>query len=244
MPKRTILIVLLAWAVTSAGFVSPRRLVDSGPVADCREFMVMTVRLALILLLAGLATACVHVHIDEAGLEKLERFAEESEAAARARQYIVVRGTPLEETDEGHRQILLESSLVRVPGEAPIQALATAESYPSEGPGRVWLGGQQAPDASFGLRAHVLEMPSIVTRDGEEANAHIGMQAPHGPSGDSHELSLAPVLDGEVLQITVGFVGREAQAIVRAVPETVVRGPAGRVWIFEVVPAPVGVPGR
>ena len=208
-------------------------------------------RMPLIVIAATLLVGCVNIHIDEAGIAALESMAEgmndradvarDAEAIdGPVRRFLVVRGTVLEEQAQGRRQILVETSIVYAPGSGPVQALATATPYEHDGPTPVWQGGLQAPDASFGLRAKVVEMPAIVTLNTDEAKVQVGIM--EGKGQLLHGVEVTPWIENDELRIHVTYEYRVKQDqdeegegdLLRLVPTVTLAGPPARVWILEI----------
>ncbi len=155
---------------------------------------------------------------------------------APTREFLVVRCTVLEErSEEGKRQILLESSLVSVGHTGAIEALEKAERT-AEKAAPVWLAGPQVPDATFGEPSTVLTKPSIVTLDGEEATVQVGYDGGGGGVRTSSELNASPTWHEGKVDIVVAFSHHRAGALASRIPELTLRAPDRRVFIIEVLP--------
>ncbi len=192
---------------------------------------------AFVLLLASalVAGACINVRITESMLA-------EPIISDDQREFLIVRATPMDDTAEGQAQMLLESSSVRVPAGARVRALEHAKPIEMEEGSLAWLGRSQAPDASFGPDAEVLQLPSIVTIVGEEAVVELGANTAAGEPFHGLRVELNPKLRGTVLVLRVAFERTQADGSVkREIEPMTVEGPWSRVYIFEAAPP---VPGR
>ena len=186
-------------------------------------------RLCLMLAVALILTACC-CHEPEAGLRKIARCVDSIPETERV--FVVVRATPLGERDEGKRQVLIESSVVSVRREGPIDAIDSAQRLDAlQAP--VWLAGTQVPDVTFGADSHVVAKPSIVTREAEEAVIETAESGPGVPASATR-IETSPTYDERgalhlAFRCTVHRQGRLAFQV----PPLTLEGPTGRVFIVE-----------
>lgn len=186
--------------------------------------------LALLLAAALAMGGCINVRITETTSSDLVVSDDQ-------REFLIVRATPMDDTPEGQAQMLLESSTVRVPAGARVLALEKAKPIDVEESSLAWLGGSQAPDASFGPHAEVQQLPSIVTAVGEEAVVEVGSNAAAGEPFQGVRVELHPKLRGSVLVLRVVFERTQADGSVkREIEPMTVEGPWSRVYIFEAAP--------
>ena len=190
----------------------------------------------LIVLLAATLAGCINVRIDEAGIERLERWAEEQEVASEAtqRHFLIAQGTFMAGDGADVEQVLLECTVIAVPGDAPMPVLEAATPYEHPGSMRIWKAGSDATKAMVAERANVLAMPSVVSRVGETASVEIGEADAEGNLGEGHHLTLDPSREGDQLVLRIGYQQRRDGGLVRAIVPVTVKGKPGRTWILEI----------
>lgn len=186
--------------------------------------------------LALLLTGCVCVCIDDAGIQRLERWAEAEDGAAApaARHFLIVRGTLMAGDGADVEQVLLESTVIRVPGDRPIRALEAATPHAAGGQARVWRAGREAPESLVMERADILAMPSIVSRVGESATVEVGETDADGAMTEGFHLTLDPTREGDQLVLRIAYRHHDDGAVARALPALTLSGPDGGTWIVEV----------
>lgn len=147
-----------------------------------------------------------------------------------SRQFLVLQAKPVAHADEG-THVLLECRVVTVPGQGRIQALDEA-GHAGVAAAPVWVSDRQADDLSFGPRARVVNAPSILAVDGQDATMFVGDHH-DGPVRSGWHLAVTPTIVADRIHMTVAYRHHEAGRLVHAVPAMSIDGPPGRVFIIE-----------
>lgn len=147
-----------------------------------------------------------------------------------ARRFLVLRAKPLPEA-----QLLIEGTIVEVAAAGRVAVLDRAEPVAGTA-APTWMGGTDAPDVLFGPTARVVHAPRMLVLDGQDATLFIGTSQADGSMHDGWHMSVTPTLQGERIQMVVGYQRRDAGKLVDAVAKTTITGPAGRVFILESLP--------
>ena len=158
------------------------------------------------------------------------------EAAQTGRRFIVVRATRMGLSEDGRRQLLIESSVVAVRRAGPIDAIDRAERL-AVGEAPVWLAGTQVPDATFGAHSEVVQRPSVVTQEDDEATIQVAETSGDGADRNMSEIHAVPSYDASGgMTLTFRYDHYDHGRHAFTVPPVALTGPAGRVFIIEALP--------
>ena len=174
----------------------------------------------LLLLLAVTASGCC-CREPAAGLRLLDR------ATSPTSRYVAVMLTRLDQKmDDGRGQVLIEAMVVSAPPGMDIRF----RMGPSM---QAWAAKVKSDVPS----ARVLQLPSVVTADGEEATVEVGGAEGSENNLQSLNVTLLPSTTAESMTIELSYEQRRGTTPVYSLPRTTIEVPKGK-------PVVVAVPRR